>query len=74
MNPRIFNSKNLIRALIFGIITFLLYGLVDVIFGDEVDLKSNTIKSFIMFLIYMLLGSSDVTWKELFMGKKALKK
>lgn len=70
MIKRIFNIKNWFRAIVFGMLTFILYVLVDVIFDDEINVKSNFIRSIIMFVVFFLLGSQDITWKQLFSGKK----
>ncbi|KIC65192.1 hypothetical protein RM51_01715 [Chryseobacterium taiwanense] len=74
MIKRIFNVKNFVRATVFAIITFLLYWVTGFLFKSERDLNFNLMMALSFFLINFILGTEEVTWKELFFGKRNKKK
>lgn len=69
---QLFNIKNFVRALVFAIVTFILYGLFGMLFKNEINWESNLIMSLIIFIINFIIGAKEVTWKQLFLGKKKI--
>lgn len=67
---RIFNFKNFIRALVFAISIVIISKIVDAVFRDETDWELHCINASVMFLISLLMGAENLSWKELFFGKK----
>lgn len=73
MFKRIFNIKNFVRAIVFAVLTFLLHCLVDFIFGDEIQWNNSLKSSAIMSIVFFLIGVDNLSWKEMFFGKKMRK-